>query len=559
MGMTSLGVAVSGLNAAQTGLYVTGHNMANSGTEGYSRQRPVQADFLYSRVGQNDLGVFQKGLGTDIKGIVQLRDRFLDAAYRIENSRLGFYTVKAETGSEIESIIGETQSQYNFQSVIIDLWNALNELSAHPEGLETRGNFVATAVSFVTKATDVYNRLFAYQHNLDDKIRGEVKEVNSLISQINKLNRAIAQADMTGDHANDYRDQRSVCLDNLSKILPVDYKEKWDGTVDITCEGKELLSNNIQNALGLKYISKEYSFVEPIISTRKDILPASAPIDKFEPLFLFVGPVNAEYGNDNGSLKGLMMSRGTRPATYLGESGLEPFNPLDPSEVRRHNNDVYSLENCFIPQVMEDIDVLVHSIVTLINDSMAPADAANLQAAGAPYDLNGIQSYTEVFSRKTMPRWDAGNTLIPEVPGSYYTMYTLGNIEVNPELLRAGGPNLLALSPSGDREDNRLLLNLIEQWGNRMVGISGDMVSVNDGYKQLISFIGAETSKNLNYVNEQSLLTAQTDEKRNEIKGVSLDEELKNMMIYQHAYGAAARILNVIDSMLDRIINSTGA
>jgi len=60
-------------------------------------------------------------------------------------------------------------------------------------------------------------------------------------------------------------------------------------------------------------------------------------------------------------------------------------------------------------------------------------------------------------------------------------------------------------------------------------------------------------------VTEQSLLTAQTDEKRSRTMGVSLDEELKNMMIYQHAYGAAARILNVIDSMLDRVINNTGA
>ncbi|MDR2649704.1 MAG: flagellar hook-associated protein FlgK [Clostridiales bacterium] len=558
MGMTSLAIAVSGLNAAQTGLQATGHNMANSETEGYTRQRSVQTDFFYSRTGENALGIFQKGLGTDIKGIVQLRDRFLDSAYRIENSRLGYYTAKAGAGNEIEAIIGETQSQNNFQSVILDLWNALNELSAHPEGMETRGNFISIAVSLVTKAADVYDRLFQYQHNLDEQIRVQVKEVNSLISRIDKLNREIARAEMSGDHANDYRDQRGVCLDKLSKILPIEYKENPDASVSVTSEGKTLLTGGYQNFIGLKYIAKEYSFVEPILSHRKDILPASTPMSEFEPLFLFNEPVNADYGNDNGSLKGLMISRGARPATYEGAAGLPPPNPADPTEVYRYNNDVYSLENCFIPRVMRDIDELVHGIATLINDNVAPADAAGVKDPAGPYDLNGAQSYTEVFRRKTMPRWN-GSALIPETAGNYYTLYTTGNIEVNPALLQAGGGNLLALSPSGDRDDNRLILSLLGRWNGQLVDMNGERVSVNDGYNRLVAAVGAETAENLNFMNGQSVLTARTDEKRGLVMGVSLDEELKNMMVYQHAYGAAARVLNVIDSMLDRIINNMGA
>ena len=577
MGMSGLSVAVSGLNAAQAGLYVTGHNMANTDTEGYSRQRAIQSDFHYSRIGENNLGIFQKGLGTDIQGIVQLRDRFLDAAYRIENSRLGFYKVKSEAGSEIESIVGETQSRYNFQSVFLDMWNALNELSTHPEGLETRGAFIATAVSMVTKAEDVYNRLFEYQHNLDGQIRVQVNEVNSLVSQIDKLNRLISQAAMAGDHANDYRDQRNVCLDKLSGIIPIEFREEWDSTVSITAEGKELLSDSVKNHIGLKYIAKEYSFVEPVFTQSTDILPASLPTGEFEPLFVFTQPVNAVYGNDSGSLKGLMMARGTRPATYLGADGLVLPADADSAGEYRYNNDLYSLNNCFIPQVMRDIDGLVHSVITLINDSLAPAIPIDPDNPGiprtkdlkAPYDLTGRPlplQYTEVFTRKTIPRWNVDtlipenpDTLIPEDPGDYYSLYTMGNIRVNPELLQPGGGNLLALSRSGDREDNTLILDLIERWNSLIAGQSGDQVSVNDGYKQLITFIGAETSKDLKFVNEQSLLTAQTNEKRSRTSGVSLDEELKNMMIYQHAYGAAARILSVIDSMLDRVINSMGA
>jgi len=559
MGMSGLSVAVSGLNAAQTGLYVTGHNMANVDTEGYARQRPVQADFLYSRVGENDLGIFQKGLGTDIKGIVQLRDRFLDEAYRIENSRLGFYSVKADAGSEVEAIIGEMQSRYNFQSVLLDLWNALNELSTHPEGLETRGNFIATSVAFVTKAEDVFNRLFEYQHNLDGQIRIKVKEINGLISDIDRLNNKISEAVMAGDHANDYRDQRNVCLDKLSAILPIDIREKWDSTVSITTEGKELLANGKKTHIGLKYTAQEYSFVEPVLTPGDEILPASLPREEFTPLFTFIEPVNATYGNDSGSLKALMLSRGTRPANHRGVGGL-PAYPADSDGDYRQGNDEYSLENCFIPMVMQDVDTLVYEVTAMINDRFAPYTAAGLRDTAAPFDLTGTQSYTEVFKRKIMDREDAITyTRIQETPGNFYSLYTNGNLVVNPVLLQPGGANLLALSRSGDREDNRLVLELIEGWNSLITGQSGDKVSVDDGYKQLISFIGAETSADLNFVNEQSLLTAQIDEKRGRTMGVSLDEELKNMMIYQHAYGAAARILSVIDSMLDRVINNTGA
>jgi flagellar hook-associated protein 1 FlgK len=190
---------------------------------------------------------------------------------------------------------------------------------------------------------------------------------------------------------------------------------------------------------------------------------------------------------------------------------------------------------------------------------MAPADALGLQYPDAPFDLNGNQSYVEVFSRRFMPRWDATDQLIPEDPNNYFSLYSVGNIEVNPILLQAGGTNLLALSLSGDRSDNRLALDLIDRWGSRFINMNGEYVNVNDGYRQLITSIGTRTSSNMNFVNEQSILVEKANDKRSYIMGVSLDEELRNMMIYQHAYNASARIVNVVDSMLDRLINGTGA
>jgi flagellar hook-associated protein 1 FlgK len=584
-----MNTAVSGLNAAQAGLYVTGHNMANSSVAGYSRQRPVTTDFTYQNIGESPIGKKQKGLGVMLKALQQIRDRFLDASYRAENCRLGFYEIKAVTGQEIESIMGETQSQYNFQQVLDDVWNSLNELASHPEGVETRTNFLAHCTTFITKAEDVYARLFAHQHNLDDQIRAATAKINSLVSEIDTLNRKISSVEYTGDHANDYRDQRAACLDELSKIINYEFKEKDDSGIMLVCEGKELLNNGFIHKVGLKYTNVEYSFIEPVFTDDPGILPADTPLSEYEPLFVFTDTVNAENDNDTGSLKGMLISRGTRPANYLGTAAYEQPDPTDlvtfplgvndplyASRLRRYNNDVYSVNNCFVPQVMNMIDAIVHRVVTLINDSIAPALPNGAQDPSGPYPLNpnddaaGIQrSYTEVFSRKFINRWDAANTLNPEQPYEYYTQYTMGNLQINPDVMLNGGYNLLAFSPAqgdasigagfGDRGDNRLLLDIISKWNERIVRLnSAESYSVNDAYKRFIASIGDETSEDLSFVQEQNLLVRQSDDRRNQIMGVSLDEEMKNMMIYQHAYSAAARMLNVMDSMMQEVIRIAG-
>jgi flagellar hook-associated protein FlgK len=240
-----------------------------------------------------------------------------------------------------------------------------------------------------------------------------------------------------------------------------------------------------------------------------------------------------------------------------------PPNPTDPiysgnsdpkylADLRQYQNNIYSVNNCLIPQVMSQLDTLLHSIVLLINDSFAPA-SAGVKDPNAPFDLKGNQSYAEVFSRKNAPRWN-GNQLIPE-SADYFSQYTNGNLMINPDLLVSGGESLLALSASGDREDNTLLINMIRIWNSKFIQLaSQESFGINDLYKHLVSFIGDATNENLNFVQEQNILAQQLDDKRNRIMGVSLDEEMKNMMIYQHAYAAAARILNVIDSMLQSVI-----
>jgi len=582
---SSLATAVSGLRAAQTGLAVTGHNMANSEILGYARQRVTQKDFFYKDAGMSLNGNMKMvGLGTDTNAIMQIRNKFLDITYRNLNTKLNFYAVKSTTGAIVEDILGEMQGAYRFQSVINDIWNAMQELSVHPEGIETRDKFLATCEIFVNKANEVYESLFAYQLNLDRQIRATVDEINELVTRVNQLNTLIRANEAAGDYANDYRDERNLCLDKLSALVPIDYYEDTYGNISIFTDGHQLLNQNSQHFMGLKYVSGMYSFVEPVFTSSKEILPSDTPPNQYEAYVKLHKPINAYNNNDDGALKALIISRGAMPATYRGADML--VMPVDPgplatqqqkndylAALHTYNFNKWSVENCLIPKVQMQVDLIVNKIVTMINDAVAPYLADRTKDPDAPYDLRGSQSYVEIFVRKDVPRFDpiTGLYNTEDVPlnlgevTTYYSQYSIGNIKLNPLLLDSeDGFNLMPFSPSpfADRDDNRIILDLLHKWRSNDpengVLINGLYYRIQDAYQQLVTQFAIEIEEADNFLTNTAIQVNEADYKRQSIMSVSLDEELRNMMTYQYAYQSAARILNTIDSMIDRVVNGMG-
>jgi len=609
---STLSVGISGLSAAQTGLYVTGHNMANVDTVGFTRQMAMQHDFKSVTIGNNGRGINQVGLGTDVSCIRQIRDKFLDMAYRKESNKYDFYLVKSTVGSEIETILGELQSQYNTDSVLKDLYASLQELSFDPSGFAVRGNFISTAVTFVDKVSNVYTRLLNYQYNLNQQVKDTVTQINILTNRIQNYNRLIVDAELAGDHANDYRDSMNVAIDQLSHLIKIEYKEMPNGFVTIHAEGKELVANGNAQQLGLRYCGPGTPLVEPVFTLSEDILSWDTDV---RTLFDYSKPVNALNKNDAGYLKSLIASRGMFLTTYASSAQTVPVAPR-PSYAQppgytygtdagwdaylrflqaQKNN--FNLE-CQIPKVMQQFDTIVHEIVTMVNDAVAPyvevpaGSGIYTKDPNAPYDLQVDETTglyintrgTEIFIRKLYendrftgnvynrertPESDGYDIFHPS--GLFETQYTAGNIAINPALLEQGGYNLIALMTADSQADavngltdnTRVLKQLLEQWTTPIVDFTptdptDEVLSIDDAYRNFIAMLGTETSEALGFVQRQEELLVQVDNKRMTISAVSLDEEMRNMMIYQHAYNAAARVINVVDSMIDTLINRTG-
>ena len=397
MGFGGLGIATSGIRAAQTNLGVTAHNIANSEIPGFSRQRIVQTTSFTRVVGTNPAGIRNvQGMGTDWNAVEQIRNEFLDLSFRDNMGRLQFYSAKAQAGLVIESLLGELHGAYNFQSVINDMWHAIQELSGHPDGLETRQLLLATANSFLTKAQEITRSLVDYQYNLDSQIRVMVNDVNATVARINELNQMIRAAESSGDNANDFRDERNRALDTLSEMIPITTRIDEFGDVNISTGGTNILIQGFQNFMGLRFVSDNYGFVEPVFvggSPTGEILSASTPPSDFVQFMRYSRAINDANGNNSGALKALMIARGNAPAhaqsINVPRPELPDFtidNPLtglpwtaaDQAQARRdHQADVHNwnahnwgVEFGMVPRVQMNLDRIVSTMVTMLNDTV---------------------------------------------------------------------------------------------------------------------------------------------------------------------------------------------
>ncbi len=544
--MSSYGIAISGLNTARTGLNVTAHNVSNSGTAGYSRQQAIQRDSFSTTIGTTSLNTLQIGTGSDVTEIRQIRDRFLDQNYREEAGKAEYHGAKFETGMEIESIFGEMESAYSVHGVISDMWDSLNELSIHPDGIETRGTFISTCASFIKKINNVGERMIDYQANLNQQVKDTVKDINDKIATIDKMNQKIKMATASGDNANDYEDARNQAMDELSGLADTTYKYDREGSVTVLINGNEMLSNGFIQKMGLQYTQKDSQFVKPVLSNEKEILPYDTKDVKEIYPNLASSFIDNAAGDDRGKLKGLLVSRGDSIATYA----------TDPT----------SVANYTIPSIQQKFDTLVHEIVKMVNDAFAPQD---YDASKAPSGLDGSQ-FTEIFVRNTsssttgaVPRYN-GSTYNEEDTNNYYSMYTIGNIQINPDLLTSAGYNKIALShksADGDllKGDNSVVLGIMGNWKtdnleqSGLQGLGG--LSVDNFYRSVVTDIGVSTNESQGFLSSQAALLDKIQNDRQSASGVSLDEELTSMMKYQHAYNSSSKVLKIIDTMVDEIIH----
>ncbi len=297
-------IARSGLTVNERGLYVTGHNISNVNTLGYVRQQamikngPVQTTY-------NRNGMLQVGLGADIQQIRQIRHTFLDSIYRQENTTLGYWDTRRKTFQDVEAIMAEPMES-GLQNVLNQFWDAWQELSKEPDSLTVRALVRQRGEALAAQINHMGAQLDRLQKDLNSEISVRIGEVNEITSQVAKLNLAIRKAEISGDTANDYRDQRNTLLDRLTKLANVDINEMQDGQIDVTLGGYFLVQKGVStNLYAAERNAGDIFYVPKLEGT------------------------NIEVSIQSGIIKGLMESRGEVSGAVGGVENGTPNTKAD--------------------------------------------------------------------------------------------------------------------------------------------------------------------------------------------------------------------------------------
>lgn len=249
-----INIATQGLFTARTSLDITNHNITNAETDGYSRQ--VQQQQALRPLPGNGDGMI--GTGSTITSIERVRDKYLDGKYRAENSSLGEYEAKRTQLLQLETIINEP-SDSGFTTVFNNMFEALDDLAQDPGEYGTRASFKDSVVSFTQQINDLAAKMSSMQRDLNFEVKESVETINSIASQIQRLNKQITTMEKDGDMANDLRDQRDLLVDQLSRIVNVDTKEvEVNGIKEFTVKinGQTLVSH--YDAKYLEVVPREY-------------------------------------------------------------------------------------------------------------------------------------------------------------------------------------------------------------------------------------------------------------------------------------------------------------
>ncbi|MDO5291524.1 MAG: flagellar hook-associated protein FlgK [bacterium] len=584
--MSSLYVGTSGLKTSQNALNTTAHNLANIDTTGFTRQQVIIKDQSYKTVSINHVSTNQVGSGTGIQLVRTVRDQFYDKQYRLEAGRQGFYDVQYSAVAEIENVLGETEGE-EFRTSLDDLWTSFSELVNDSTDIVQRQTAINTSKVFLERASQIQKQIDDYQKSLNSEILATVEKINSIGQQIADLNIAIRRYEAGGvQNANDLRDSRNLLLDQLSSFVNISYKEAADGTVHVSVEGVGFVDADSFTEMGVDVLNEDSTLLKPVWPS----------ID--QDVYTSVGEYDSQNNTDVGSLKGILAARGDYAANYTDipkqpnkddfatEAEYNKAYSAYEKEVADYNN---VIESSSIMSFQAKFDQLVHGVVTAINDILCPNATGTILQDGelvtikyldeenAPIGMgDGNQiAGTELFTRSGTPRYRKETVTFvdkdgveterelwiynEEDPSKPETLYTLGQMEINEDVL--SNPNLLPLSDNAGTGayDATVVDKINAMWNDAFSTLDPNSLTSYTFKEYYVALVGDVAGKGNTFTviaeNQETMVNA-INNSRLSITGVSQEEELTNLIKYQHAYNASSRYISTVNNMLETIINS---
>ena len=560
-------IAKRALAANQLGVEVTSNNIANVNTPGYSRQRAI---FETSQALPMPYGPL--GYGVRVSGIEQAFDPLVAARLNQNTSSLADYQARKADLDQIASLFNETQDG-SLSQLLAEFWDAWNDLADNPTGAGERQTLMGQAQTLADAFSFRADQLVQARNDITQRLGPVIEEINAHAARIAQLNGEIQAIETPEHHANDLRDERQSELNQLSALIGISYYTTGDGTINVT----------LANGASLVQSMDSYS-------VRYEITPSDTVA------VFWQGPGGTEEdvtsGLDGGELSAHIAVRDTLIPQFqndlddLAQELIAGVNTLHSQGVGLDllstatssyfvGSTAAALQNN--PSLAFGDRIAAGQFTVHVEDGSGGTAATNIAITGttsladlaaaldavsgisATIVTNGSENRLQITADSGYSfgfSEDTSNVLMALGVNTFFTgdnAWSLGVNDAlvnNADLIAAGRiDTLTGAHPVGDNTNALALADLENQ---AVTGLGG--LTFEEAYRQLVTDIGLEAEEAGNQQDFYQGLVDQFTELRDSVSGVSLDEELTNLIKYQRAYQAVAQMITAADEMLQALL-----
>lgn len=522
MRSTFMGLEASkrGLFTQQSALYTTGHNISNANTLGYSRQRVnMQATTGYPMAGLNS-PTYPGHLGTGVEAgsIQRIRDQFIDRQYRQETNKLGYWESTAKSINQMEDIMTEP-SEFGINQAFTDFWKSMEDVISNPKDAAGRQVLISKGQGLAESFNYMDTQLKLIQGNIGNEINVSTEKVNSILKQIAAINKQIQAVEPNGYVPNDLYDARDVLVDELNEYIPVSISMvKSGGNANAIAEGT--MTIKFKPADGGAEITlvdgKNYAKLATLdtngaaVDGNVDDQPTNGAAVDDQPTNGY-----AEFGAINVS----------EPGDPPADAGTNSPGIIEYADLETGKGKLLALIDAYghsggqgtYPEMLKKLDALVADFVTAFNEQHKLG-----------FDSDG------------------------NLGTDFFTGTTARDIKV-----AISDPKKIAASSVKGEEGNNNNMRFLAalQSGTRP---NLQNATFQTYYKSLVGQLGVKGQEAITNAYNSGTLHLQIANSRASQSSVSLDEEMTNLITFQQAYNANARMITVVDETLEKIINGMG-
>ena len=552
-----------GIYAAQKGLDVTGNNITNINTPGYTRQRLDQVS-LVTTASDKYFSQYNTRVGQGVltTGVSQIRDPGLDLLYRGAQAHVGSYGQMLSGLDDIASILDEVGKGDGEQDdgVILNQMNDLRDLisQAITSGMDggTDRLIYASAKALCRLFNKAANDLTELKGTYESYLEQDVSRVNTILTSIQELNVSIRNADIRGDEALELRDERNRLLDELSSYVKIDvkYSDENVGAGLVVEKLTVSLATGDKNTL----VDGEYASQLSL-----GTVPMPNPdYDGVNVMDQFLDP-NGNPTNDPALAAQILDD--TYPVTVTGLKDLDGVLKPGAADAPLEDNDLYGSIQSLREILTEKGEYSTQNDVNTVDP-----DAAIKR--GIPYYQMALDSLAKEFAEQMNALNTPGAGVSGE--GALFSMgsnnndttnITASNISVsqawgegNVTMIASQDPN----ASSGDTSNLAAFLNLFTKKQafdpKDVAGADAVGAIYNGSFEDMLlriqSTLAEDQMTTGDVYNNYTLTSNEIYTDRDSVSGVDLNDEATNLMVYQKAYAAACRLMTTLNTALDSLL-----